>query len=127
VSIKITGNIVCTGNGGDGIRIEGDVDVDIQADELNVSGNGGHGINVIKHAGIMQQFGLPKETDPKELCDLLTKLLSAQHQDKPSVIKESSLFSKFSIGALNTTTLISNLINISNNPQVLQIIATLAK
>jgi hypothetical protein len=127
VSIKITGNIVSTGNGGDGIRIEGDVDVDIQSDSINVSGNGGHGINVIKHTGLMQQFGLPKDTDPKELSSLLITLVGAHDRDKSSVIKKSSLFSKFSIGALNTTTLISNLINISNNPQVLQIIATLAK
>ena len=124
MSIKI-GTLVSRNNGGDGVRIEGDVDFEV--DSLETSGNGGQGINVIKHAGIMQQFGLPKETDPKELAALLLALRNSVPEKQTAVVKESSLFSKFAIGALNTTTLISNLINIASSPQGLQLIATLMK
>ena len=124
MSIKI-GTLVSTGNGGDGVRIEGDVDFEVGS--LETSGNGGQGINIIKHAGVMQQFGLPKETDPKELATLLLALRNSVPDKQSTVVKESSLFGKFAIGALNTTTLISNLINIASSPQGLQLIATLMK
>lgn len=124
MSIKI-GTLVSEGNGGDGVRIEGDVDFEV--DLLKTSGNGGQGINVIKHAGIMQQFGLPKETNPQELANLLLAIRNSVPEKQSEVVKESSLFSKFAIAALNTTTLISNLINIASSPQGLQLIATLVK
>lgn len=124
MSIKI-GTLVSTGNGGDGVRIEGDVDFEVGS--LETSGNGGQGINVIKHAGVMQQLGLPKETDPKELAALLLALRNSAPEKQSAVVKGNSLFKKFSNGALNTTTLISNLINIASSPQGLQLIATLMK
>ncbi|EGQ9235439.1 hypothetical protein [Vibrio alginolyticus] len=124
MTIKLSG-VRAVGNGGDGIRIEGDVD--LEANDIYTANNGGQGINILKHAGIMQQFGLPKDTDPKELADLLLSIRNAPANEKTDAIKGSSLWGKFAIGALNTTTLISNLINIAGSPQAMQLISTLMK
>lgn len=121
--IKIRGGITATGNGGDGIRIEGDVDLD--ADNIYTANNGGQGLNIIGHASIMEQFGLPKETDPKVLAQLLLAIRSAPENEKQSVVKNSSLWGKFSIGAINTTTFVSNLIAIANSPQAMAVVARL--
>jgi hypothetical protein len=123
MAIKIIGGNI-SGNGGDGIRIEGDVD--LEASGVNIENNGGRGVNIIKHAGIMQQFGLPVDTDPGELANLLIAIKSAP-SEKSKVITESNLWGKFSTGVLNSTTLVSNLINFTNSPQCMQLIATLLK
>lgn len=122
--IKITGGSFSR-NGGDGIRVEGDVDMEIS--HATVESNGGQGINVIQHASIMQQFGLPTDTDPKELAKLLLDIRSAPERKQESVIKDSSLRSKVGKGALNTSTLISNFINIATNPQAIQMVTALLK
>lgn len=122
--IKLIG-VTSIGNGGDGIRIEGDVE--LEADGIYTANNGGQGINILKHAGIMQQFGLPPDTDPKDLAHLLIAIQAAPQEEKEKVIKASGLWGKFISGALNTTTVISNLINIAGNPQVVQLITTLMR
>ncbi|GLS88962.1 hypothetical protein GCM10007916_00290 [Psychromonas marina] len=47
-------DIVATDNGGDGVRVEGDVDLDIGG--IRAERNGGQGVNLIKHASIMDPF-----------------------------------------------------------------------
>ncbi|KKD01375.1 hypothetical protein [Photobacterium halotolerans] len=123
MTIKIE-NIVAIGNGGDGVRVEGDVDLDIGG--IRAERNGGQGVNIIKHASIMDRFGLPRDTDPKELAALLVKIQAGQtQQEKEAVVKRSSLWGKFKVGALSSTTLMANLIAISTNPQVTEIIKKL--
>lgn len=117
-------NCVASNNGGDGLRVEGDVDLEV--DGFTADGNGGQGVNIIKHASIMDQFGLPRDTDPKELAALLVQIQASQtQQEKEDVVKRSSLWGKFKVGALNSTTLIASLIAISTNPQVTEIIKKL--
>ncbi|MEL7324282.1 MAG: hypothetical protein AAGK13_02270 [Pseudomonadota bacterium] len=117
-------NVVASNNGGDGLRVEGDVDLEV--DGFTADGNGGQGVNIIKHASIMDQFGLPRDTDPKELAALLVQIQAGQtQQEKEDVVKRSSLWGKFKVGALNSTTLITNLIAISTNQQVTEIIKKL--
>ncbi|WP_024597876.1 hypothetical protein [Pseudoalteromonas sp. TAE56] len=122
--IKLNG-VTSVGNGGDGIRIEGDVE--LEGNNIHTANNGGQGINIIKHAGLMKQFGLPTDTDPKELAELLIAVRNAPNEEKQKVIENNSLWGKFSVGALNSTTLISNLINIASNPQTMQVVASLLK
>ncbi|MFU1552475.1 hypothetical protein ACM3N8_01755 [Aeromonas sp. A04] len=124
MSIKIIGGNF-SGNGRDGIRVEGAGDIEIS--HVTAEGNGGQGINIIQHGSIMQRFGLPIDTDPKELANLLIAIRSVPENKKESVIKDSNLWGKFGVGALNTSTLISNLISIATNPQTLQMVTTLLK
>jgi len=124
MAIKIVGGNY-SGNGRDGIRVTGEVDIEII--NPNAENNGGQGLNIIQHSSIMQQLGLPEDTNPRELVNLLIAIRSAPENEKESVLKSSSLWGKFGTGALNTTTLISNLITIATNPQTIQAVMALLK
>jgi hypothetical protein len=123
MTIKIRG-LVSSGNGGDGIRIEGDVHLD--AEDVVTEGNGGQGINIIRHAGLLDQLGLPKETDPKALADLLASLRGVPPHAREKVIRESGLLSKLGRGVVDVSTVVNNIVSIAANPVVADIIRRLS-
>ena len=122
MSIKI-GTLISENNGGDGVRIEGDVELEVT--HAQISENGGHGINALKHAPTMKDLRLPIDTDPMELAKLLSVLQTTSDDQKQEVITCSDLWSKISTGAVDSTALISNIINIASSPHVASIISRL--
>src|SRR5690606_27470435 len=84
MGIKIVGGNF-SGNRRDGIRVEGDVDVEII--NPNSENNGGQGINIIQSPNIMRQLGLPDDTNPEELVRLLIAVRSAPGNQKEGIIK----------------------------------------
>lgn len=117
MTIKIT-NITTKNNGRDGVRIEGDIDVEI--DGLTAEGNGGQGLNIIKPQTILDQLGLPTDTDPALLAELLAKLKTANSiEEKEKTIVSSRLGQFLRKHGINITTITANLLSIaaSNNVQ----------
>jgi hypothetical protein len=123
MTIRIRG-LVCNNNGGDGIRIEGDVPLD--AKDIRAEGNGGQGLNIIRHAGLLEQLGLPKETDPHALAELLKLLQSVPSGGREQVVRSSSILQKLGRFSVDASTLVSNIVSLSTNPAVLEIIRRLS-
>jgi hypothetical protein len=111
------------GNGGDGLRIEGDVQANVIGFEA--FNNGGQGINIIKHAGLLEQLGLPKETDPKELAELLTLLTNSPQAERARIVQSSGLFKTLVGLGMEGVTLLANLSTIAASPQAQTIISNL--
>lgn len=124
---KITlSNVTCTNNGGDGVRIEGDIDVDING--LVAHGNGGKGLNIVQPRSLMEQIGLPPETDPLLVAEVLRKLQKpGEPDDKHRTIVQSRLGQFLREQSVNMTTIVANLLTIATNPGVQQIIADLSR
>ena len=122
--IRIRG-LVSSDNGGDGIRIEGDVHLD--AKDIRTSGNGGQGINIIKHADLLETFGLPKETDPVALANLLIALQGIPTPERKAAAVQSGILQKIGKVAVDGSTFISNVLSIAGNPAVAGIIQQLLR
>ena len=119
-------NVTSSNNGGDGVRIEGDIDVDI--DGLVTEGNGGEGLNITQHQSVIEQLGLPKDTDPMLLAELLNKLQEpASNEQKETIIVRSRLGQFLREQGINITTIAANLLTIASNPSVQQLIQALSK
>jgi hypothetical protein len=124
MTIRIRG-LVSSNNGGDGVRIEGDVHLD--AEDIHTFGNGGQGINIIRHAGLLEQLGLPKETDPVALAKLLTTLQNVPAAEKEAAVLQSGILQRIGKVAVDGSTFISNVLSIAGNPAVHTIIQQLLR
>lgn len=119
-------NVRSSNNGRDGVRIEGDVDVEI--DGLVTEGNGGEGLSIIQPQSLIEQLGIPKDTDPTLVVELLNKLQEpASNEQKEKIILRSRLGQFFRKQGVNITTITANLLTIASNPSVQQVIQALSK
>lgn len=122
--IRIRG-LVSSNNGGDGVRIEGDVHLD--AEDIHTFGNGGQGINIIRHAGLLEQLGLPKETDPVALANLLKMLQNVPVAEREAAVLESGILQKIGKVAVDCSSFISDVLSIAGNPAVHTVIQQLTR
>jgi hypothetical protein len=111
-------------NGGDGLRIEGDVHV--VAEDILTKDNRGHGVQLLRHAPLMEKIGLPKETDPQLLSAVLQKLQQVPTDAGEETVRRSGLLEKFGKIVVDSSTFISNVLSISANPNVAEIIKHLS-
>ncbi|WP_162823678.1 hypothetical protein [Lysobacter sp. TY2-98] len=123
MTIRIKG-LVARNNGGDGIRIEGDVHVD--AEDLLVEGNGGSGIAILRHAPLLEQLGLPRDTDPQALARLLHELQGIRPAKREEHAAKSSLLRKVGGGAAGMVAFAANVATLAASPQVSQLIQRLS-
>lgn len=123
MTIRIRG-LVSSNNGGDGIRIEGDVHLD--AEDIRTEGNGGQGVNIIRHTGLLEQMGLPKDTDPQALAELLKMLQGIPSSDREHAVQSSGILQKLGRFSVDASTMVSNIVSISTNPAVVEIIRSLS-
>ena len=123
MTIRMKG-VVASNNGGDGIRIEGDEHID--AEDIHTFGNGGQGINIIRHAGLLEQLGLPKETDPVALANLLAALQNIPVPEREAAVVQSGILQKIGKVAVDGSTFISNILSIAGNPAVAGVIQQLS-
>ena len=122
MTIRIRG-LVANNNGGDGIRIEGDVQLD--AEDIRAEGNGGQGVNILRHASLLEQLGLPKETDPQALARLLQELQSTPLEKREETVRSSGILQRMGRGVIDLTTVISNILSIATNPAVQEVVKRL--
>lgn len=122
MTIRIKG-LVARNNGGDGIRIEGDVQLD--AEDIWAEGNGGQGVNILRHAPFLEQLGLPKETDPQALAELLLALQGTPVPKRQEVVRSSGMLQRLGRGAFDLSTVVNNIVSISTNPAIQEIVKRL--
>lgn len=102
------------GNKGDGIRVSGDVDVTF--DGVQSRDNDGHGFNILSQISLMDQLGVPSDTDLNLVKEILSEINSGNGRPTEDIIKNSSLFGKIiEIGA-NLTTVSANFSTVAASP-----------
>jgi len=114
-------NVRSVGNGGDGLRVQGDVD--LHAEDLDAADNGGHGVNLI--GDYLETLGLPKSTDPSVLAALLQHLANVPADQRPAEVEKSGILKKMGGVAFDAAQVAANITTIAGHPQVQAIIARL--
>ena len=120
--IRIRG-LVAKNNGGDGVRIEGHAEVD--AEDVKTEGNGGQGVVILRHAPLMSQLGLPPDTDPEALAEVLQMLQHVAPEKREEAVRSSGVIARLWKGAADITTLANNVVSIASNTSVQSVIAQL--
>jgi len=115
---------VLSGNAGGGILQVGEGGI-IEAEGAMIIGNGGPAVTQ-REATLMEKLGLPNETDPKELAELLKLLLSIPEGNREAVVEQSSLLAKLKAYAIDGTTVASNIASLASDPHVQQLIQLLS-
>jgi hypothetical protein len=122
--IRIRG-LIANNNGGDGIRIEGDVDLD--AEDVRAEGNEGQGVAIFRYAPLMSQLGLPRETDPAALAEVLQMLQHVAPQSREEAVRSSGAIARLWKGSVDASSLVNNVVSIASNPAVQNVIAQLLR
>jgi hypothetical protein len=117
--------INCTSarNGGDGLHVAGDVE--LEATGFVAEGNGGDGVRV-RELGLIEKLGLPfpPTTDPTLLAEVLQQVLGAAPEAKEHVVRSSGLFERLK-GTVDGSTLVANVLTIATHPSVADVIKRL--
>jgi len=117
-------NCTSLNNGGDGVRIEGNVDIEI--DGLHTAGNDGHGLNIIETRSILQSIGLPEDTDPRLVFEVLSMLVASQPEQNNEIVTRSRLGQQLRKLGLDLTTITANLVTIASSPTAQRVIQSLS-
>ena len=115
-------NCESNNNGRDGFRIERD---DVRISNCSARGNGGQGFNIIRSQSVLEQIGLPSDTDPREVAHLLTLLRTKPADQKQDFLENNGIFQHLKSFVMDTTTLAANLITISADPRINAIVQAL--
>ena len=110
------------GNGRHGLSVNGDVE--LQAEDIYTENNGGDGISIVKLQSLIEQLGLPKEINPKELGVLLAQIQNKSEDEANEIIEKSNLLTKLSATA-NIANVASLIFAVSTNPNVQTLISKL--
>lgn len=115
-------NIVSIGNGGDGMRVEGN-------DLPNIDGylamrNGGHGLNIVQKATLLQALGLPESLDPKALGLLLQALQDSPQAERESKVRESGVLAALDKVA-DVSVVVSKILEVAQSPAIVSIVSQL--
>lgn len=110
-------------NGLAGVHIEGYSDVRIV--DFTAKNNGGAGIAIYQHAGIMRAMGLPDATDAKALAQLLQELQSVSVAERPARVIASRLLATLVAMGANIAAVTASIVAVSDSPTVKAIIQTL--
>jgi hypothetical protein len=104
--------ITAVNNGRAGIAIHGNVE-GLHLGEVHVEGNGVAGIQIFGNQSLMQALGLPDDTDPKDLADLLRSLQGKGELDRKETAAKHTFIEKYGKRISNVTAFLANLVKIS--------------
>lgn len=121
MGIKLN-NVTMT-NCGIGFRLEGDVDLDVNG--LKAEGIGTFLI-AHKHAPMMNQLGLPADTDPKHLARLLDELRRVDVSERQAVVQRSGLLDAMLKKGQDITNVANGIAALASTPAVQALIAHLS-
>lgn len=111
-------NLVSENNGGDGIRIIGDVDLNF--DSAQVRGNRGHGVYAISGEQVkaLQMLGLSHDqVDPKDLGTFLEGVARLPVADREAEVRHSS-FGNFVSSLANGSEILNKILTIALDPNI---------
>lgn len=94
-------NATVVGDDGTFMRLVTDSDTDfpIDIDGLFIHGKNTTVFDIKNVPSLIEQLGLPKHTNPKELYDLLLVLEKQNPEERPQIVKESKFFRTLSVAA----------------------------
>lgn len=116
-------DVEITDNKGNGLEVVGDAIVEGKG--LIIARNGGSGV-INREASLVEKLGLPAQTDPKELAQLITLLLTLPAEQRPAAVQNSGLFAKLKSLVVDGSTLANNIAGLASNPNVVQWIQMLS-
>ncbi len=125
--IKIT-NATVDNQGGTFMKIVGEFDVDINGlDIKNYSVEDYRAItfDIEEKPSFMEKLGLSRETNPKELADLLIQLQGKNKDEGSEIVKKSGFLEKLTT-LKDASILTTNLLTLVAQPNIAQIIAWLS-
>jgi hypothetical protein len=120
-------NNKCRNSGKDGINISGFSDGDFVIRNNDVSDAGRNGIGIYPAAPLMVQLGLPDDTDPRDLAELLQRLQGLPPTEREHTAESSGLLQLWATRGLNTASLAANLVTIAGGGSLSSLIAILLK
>lgn len=107
----------------DGFRFTGNVDV--EAEGCVAARNGGQGFNVLPKAPLMEELGLPADTDPAKLAEVLRALQGIPKEQQVAEAEKRG-FKQTLFGVLKEgPAYLNNVLQLANSPQVQQYIQML--
>ena len=114
-------------NDGHGLHAPPDAGIDtLIIQNSTFRGNKGSGINFAPRS-IAEELGIPLNTDPKELAELLVKLQHAPIERRQSIIEESSLFQSWKTRGLDALGYATNIAALCDSSTVVQLAQPLIK
>lgn len=108
-----------------GVWIEG-TDVELHMKNTTLNGNGGAGLRVLPFAPTMGELGLPSDTDPKEILQLLCALRDSDQKQHQAIVAKSDLINKAAGLGKDITSIISSITTIASTPALQLLIAKLS-
>lgn len=123
MTITVNGNEIEAapdGGGGasGGIFISGHLQ-NVQVNENKMKGIIGRAIEIHQAPPpLMDQLGLPLDTNAHELAELLRQLLLLPEQDREPEVKRSGLFANLISKGADATSFVSNILTIANDSNV---------
>lgn len=106
IKVDIKG-LVSNNNGGNGLVL--DSKSSFTVDNADLSNNGKNGLLIID-SSLIQQIGLPQDTDIEELYNLLRQLQSSEESNRAQILSES-----FLSNLNNYTGIVNNILQILPN------------
>lgn len=122
MTIKIIGNIA-VGNGRNGISLNSGDDVELIGNIIKDSRY--DAVRVYPQSSIMQQLGLPEDTDPRELAQLLDTLRNLPEGSRQAEVGRSGLFQRWATAGMNVISLGANLVTVAGAANVQELIKKL--
>ncbi|WP_282287361.1 hypothetical protein [Pseudomonas sp. PS02302] len=108
----------------DGFRVTGEVNAEF--DGCVSVGNGGQGFNILPKAPLMEKLGLPADTDPTKLAEILRALQGIPKAEQAAEAEKRG-FKQILFGVLKEgPAYLNNVLQLANSPQVQQLIQMLS-
>lgn len=89
--------------------------------------NAGPGFHIEGNVNFIEQLGLPQDTSPKELAGVLDALARFPAQERLARLLSSEFWKKVASGLVDATTVAANIVTLLSQPNLLAVIAHLAK
>jgi hypothetical protein len=118
-------NITIRNCGGNGMSVPHGFSKSVDIDGLDISNCAGEGFVERDRPSLLATLGLPAETPYPALLDALSKLSAHKNEssEKKTEVVSGSLLGPFLKTAADATSIIKNIVDVSSNPQLQQLIA----
>jgi hypothetical protein len=118
-------NCSFTENGKNGMLVDSGFNIDMEVEGSNFSNNGENGLHLKRDVSLIEQLGLPEDTNPRELAELLRALNEMHPARRQSAVESSGLVRRWAERGLNVASLGANIVTMAGGGNVLGLIKAL--